>query len=160
VVAAVRGACLGGGLELVLPCHRIVVAPKAKLGLPEVTLGMFPPAGAALLGERVARGLAVEMITTGRVLTGEEAKAAGLADDVSADPETAGLEWFERSLLPRSASAVRFATQAARVTYTARVDTALARLERLFLDETMATRDAVEGIESFTAKRTPKWVDA
>lgn len=160
VVAAVRGACLGGGLELVLPCHRIVAAPGAKLGLPEVTLGMFAPAGTALLVERVARGTAMEMLTTGRVLSGAEALAAGLADEVADDPEAASIAWFEKNLLPLSASAVRFATQAARLTYAARVDAAMARLERVFVDEMMATRDANEGVAAFAGKRKPVWVDA
>jgi cyclohexa-1,5-dienecarbonyl-CoA hydratase len=160
VVAAVRGACLGGGLELVLPCHRIVATPAAKLGLPEVTLGMFAPAGTALLTERVPRGVAMEMLTTGRVLSGTEAHAAGLVDELSDDPEAASAAWFEKTLLPLSASAIRFATQAARVSYAARVDTAMARLERVFVDETMATHDANEGVRSFAEKRKPVWVDA
>ena len=160
VVVAVRGACLGGGLELALPCHRIIAAPAAKFGLPEVTLGMFAPAGSALLPERVRRGLAEEMLLTGRVLTADEAHAAGLVDDVAENPEQAGLQWFEKNLLPRSASALRFATRAARATLLARLDPALSRLERVFVDETMRTRDANEGIESFGAKRAPVWVDA
>ena len=68
VIAAVRGSCLGGGLELVLPCHRIVASPTARLGQPEIVLGMFAPAGSVLLPERVGRGLAEEMLLTSRVL--------------------------------------------------------------------------------------------
>ena len=159
VVAAVRGACLGGGLELVLPCHRIIAAPGATLGLPEVTLGMFAPAGSALLPERVARGLAEEMLLTGRILRAEEAHAAGLVDEVSPEPEAAAVRWFEAALLPRSASAVRFAVRAARATMIERVEAALVHLERVFVDETMATRDANEGIASFVERRKPVWVD-
>jgi cyclohexa-1,5-dienecarbonyl-CoA hydratase len=159
VIAAVRGACLGGGLELVLPCHRIVAAPDAKLGQPEIKLGMFAPAGSALLPERVGRGLAEEMLLTGRVLTGEEAKAAGLVDELSPEPEAAALRWFETHLLPLSASAIRFATGAARATMADRVEAALAHLERVFVDETMTTADANEGIASFAEKRKPVWTD-
>lgn len=160
VTAAVRGACLGGGLELVLPAHRIFATPTAKLGLPEITLGMFAPAGSALLPERVGRGVAEDMLLTGRVLSGEEAKAAGLVDEVAAEPEAAAARWFEEHLLHRSAAALRFATRAARATMAERVGIAAAKLERTFVEETMRTRDASEGIASFLDKRKPVWVDA
>ncbi|MCG3133469.1 MAG: Cyclohexa-1,5-dienecarbonyl-CoA hydratase [Planctomycetes bacterium] len=157
VVAAVRGACLGGGLEVVLPCHRVIAAPDAKLGLPEVTLGMFAPAGTALLPERVGRGLAEEMLLTGRVLSGLEAKAAGLADDTDADPDAAAAQWIERKLVPLSATAVRHAASAARHAYAARAEAEMTRLEHTFLHDTMRTPDALEGVASFLEKRAPRW---
>lgn len=160
VVAAIRGACLGGALELALPCHRIIAAPDAKLGLPEVTLGMFAPAGSVLLPERVRRGLAEEMLLTGRVLSAEEARAAGLADDVAADPEAAAAHWFEQNLLNRSASAIRYATRGARETLVVRAEAGIARLERIFIEETARSRDAAEGIASFAAKRAPVWEES
>lgn len=160
VTAAVHGACLGGGLEIVLPCHRVFASPMAKLGLPEVTLGMFAPAGSALLPERVGRGLAEEMLLTGRTLSGLEAEAAGLVDEVADDPEAASARWFEEKILPLSASALRFATRAARATLFERVSAAAARLEAVFVEETIATRDAREGIAAFGERRKPVWVDA
>lgn len=160
VIAAVRGSCLGGGLELVLPCHRIFAAPDAKLGLPEITLGMFAPAGSALLPERVSRGLAEEMLLTGRVLGADEALAAGLVDAVVPDPESSALQWFEENLLNKSAVALRFATRAARATMIRRVNTALLQMETLFLEELVRTRDASEGVASFVEKRKPQWADA
>lgn len=160
VLAAVRGSCLGGGLELVLPCHRVFAAPDAKFGLPEITLGMFAPAGSALLPERVARGLAEEMLLTGRVLPADEALAAGLVDAIAPDPELAAQQWFEENLLGKSAIALRFATRAARATMVRRVNTALLQMETLFLEELVRTRDANEGVASFVEKRRPQWADA
>jgi len=160
VIVAVRGACLGGGLELVLPCHRIVAAPTAKLGQPEITLGMFAPAGSVLLPERVSRGLAEEMLLTGRILDGVEAKAAGLVDEVAEDPEKAAVAWFEKHLVDKSAMALRFATKAARASLARRVGTSIVQLERLFIEELVKTRDANEGVASFVGKRKPVWVDA
>lgn len=160
VIAAVRGACLGGGLELVLPCHRIVAAPDAKLGQPEITLGMFAPAGSALLPGRVGRALAEDMLLSGRVLSGTEALDAGLVDEVADDPDAAGTAWFEQHLLPRSATAIRMATRAARASWIDTALTALDRVERGFLDEMMQTADAQEGVRSFLEKRAPTWVDA
>jgi cyclohexa-1,5-dienecarbonyl-CoA hydratase len=160
VLSAVRGSCLGGGLELVLPCHRIFAAPDAKLGLPEITLGMFAPAGSALLPERVARGLAEEMLLTGRVLGADEALSSGLVDAVAPDPELAAVQWFEEHLAGKSAVALRFATRAARATMVRRVNTALLQMETLFLEELTRTRDASEGVASFVEKRAPQWADA
>jgi len=116
--------------------------------------------GSALLPERVGRGLAEEMLVTGRTLNAEEALEAGLVDELSTEPEAAAQRWFEEKLLPRSASALRYATRAARATMIERVEAATLLLERLFADDTIRTRDAVEGIASFTEKRDPVWVDA
>jgi cyclohexa-1,5-dienecarbonyl-CoA hydratase len=160
VLAAVRGRCLGGGLEVVLPCQRIVAAPDAHLGQPEIKLGMYAPAGSVLLPERVGRGVAEEMLLTGRVLNAEEALAAGLVNAVSDDPEAAVVEWFEQNLLPLSATALRFATRAARESLRPRVHAALSQVEHLFLEELLETDDAKEGIASFAEKRAPSWVDA
>jgi cyclohexa-1,5-dienecarbonyl-CoA hydratase len=160
VVACVRGNCLGGGLELVLPCHRIVAAPGARLGLPEVSLGMFAPAGSVLLPERVGRGVAEEVLLAGRVLTAAEAKAAGLVDEVADDPESAAVAWCEKNLLGKSATALRFATKAARATMLRRIGSSLVQLESLFIEEAVKTRDANEGVRSFVEKRAPHWQDA
>lgn len=160
VVAAVRGNCLGGGLELVLPCHHIVASPGARLGQPEITLGMFAPAGSVLLPERVGRGIAEDMLLTGRILDAAEAKVAGLVDEIADDPEKAAVAWFEKHLLPQSAAALRFATKAARATLVRRIGSTLVQLEQLFIEELTKTRDANEGVASFVEKRRPVWVDA
>jgi cyclohexa-1,5-dienecarbonyl-CoA hydratase len=160
VIAAVRGNCLGGGLELVLPCHRIVAAPTARLGQPEIVLGMFAPAGSVLLPERVGRGLAEDMLLTGRVLPALEARAAGLVDEIAESPEDAAVLWFEKHLLGKSATALRFATKAARATLIRRIGSTLVQLETLFIEEATKTRDAHEGVASFVEKRAPTWVDA
>lgn len=85
-VAAIEGACLGGGLELALACDRRVVAdhPKTQLGLPEVKLGLIPGwGGCARLPRLIGLPPAVEMITTGNPLTAEGAVKCGLADEIA-----------------------------------------------------------------------------
>jgi len=160
VLAAVRGHCLGGGLELILAAHRIAAAPDAKLGQPEITLGMFAPAASVLLPERVRRAFAEDMLLTGRLVGAEEARREGLVDEVADDPEAANVRWFEERLLPRSSVALRSATSAARAVHRERLHAALLDLERRFVGETMQTLDAREGIASFTARRAPAWTDA
>lgn len=157
VLAAVRGQCLGGGLELAAFCHRVFVEPGASLGQPEIRLGVIAPVASVLLPERMGRGAADEMLLSGRSLAGVEAVERGLADALSDDPEATAIEFAKEVLLPHSASSLRFAVRAARETFHTRFFDALRRIERLYLDELMATKDAVEGITAFLEKRAPKW---
>jgi cyclohexa-1,5-dienecarbonyl-CoA hydratase len=159
VVAAVRGSCLGGGLELAAFCHRVVAHRDASLGQPEIRLGVFAPVASAILPERLGRGAADDLLLTGRPVDAAHALAIGLVDAVADDPEAAALAWAEEHLLPHSASSLRFATRAARLDFTRRVEARLADLERLYLDELMRTDDAVEGITAFLEKRPPSWTD-
>ncbi|MBI5852387.1 MAG: enoyl-CoA hydratase/isomerase family protein [Planctomycetes bacterium] len=160
VVAAVRGQCLGGGLELASFCHRLVVAPDAKLGQPEIKLGVIAPVASALLPERVGPGVAADLCLSGRTIDANEALACGLADRLSDDPEAAALSWLRESLLAHSAMSLRFATHALRAGFNARFFPTLDRLERLYLDDLMRSGDAVEGIRAFLDKRTPRWSHA
>lgn len=84
VVAAIHGTTLGGGLELALACHARVAAKDAKLGLPEIKLGILPGAGGT---QRVPRLIgaekALKMITSGDMMPAEEAKASGLVNEVA-----------------------------------------------------------------------------
>jgi 3-hydroxyacyl-CoA dehydrogenase len=108
VVAAIEGACLGGGLELALACHERVAAPSATLALPEVKLGLIPGSGGTLRFTRLAGAeAALEAITSGASLPGERARALGLVDELAEEPLAAALR--------RAAQAAR-AGRALRVT--------------------------------------------
>jgi cyclohexa-1,5-dienecarbonyl-CoA hydratase len=157
VMMAVRGQCLGGGLELVSAGHLIFASPDAKLGQPEIQIGVFAPAASCLLPERIGLAAAEDLLISGRSISGEEAFRMGLVTEVAADPEAAALAYFDKHLAPKSASSVRFAVRAAREALTARVAQKLAEVERLYLEELMSTRDAVEGLEAFLAKRPAQW---
>lgn len=159
VLAAVRGACLGGGLELAAFCHRIFVHPGANLGQPEIKLGVIAPLASAILAERVGRGAADDLLLTGRSVDAPEALAMGLVDVVAEDPETAARTWAEEHLLPHSASSLRIASRAARLGFSRRLEELLPELEHLYLEELMSTADAVEGIGAFLEKRKPAWSD-
>lgn len=158
-IAAVRGRCLGGGLELAACCHRIFASPVAELGQPEIRLGVFPPIASLLLPGRIGRGAAEELCLSGRSVTAAEAAAMGLVDTVADDPGEAALAWARENLLGHSASSLRFAVRAARHGLRRRLADGLQELERLYLDELMQTRDALEGLESFLEKRPPRWRD-
>lgn len=157
ILVAVRGQCLGGGLELALAGHLMFVAPEANLGQPEIKLGVFAPAASCLLPELVGPMRAFDLLVSGRSITGAEAVAVGIAHEAVADPERAALSYFEEHLKPKSASSLRHAVKAARLDYVARVKAKIRAVERLYLDELMATHDAVAGLEAFIAKRSPQW---
>src|SRR5579885_2076345 len=83
VIAAVNGFCLGGGLELALSCDFIYASEKAKLGLPEVNLGLFPGwGGTQRLARLVGKGVAKELIYSARLVSAAEAKDFGIVNKV------------------------------------------------------------------------------
>ncbi|HET6372313.1 MAG TPA: enoyl-CoA hydratase/isomerase family protein [Candidatus Polarisedimenticolia bacterium] len=158
-VAAVRGHCLGGGMELATVCQRVVASPDARMGQPEITLGVFAPLAAAILPERVGQVRSEELQVTGRIIGAAESLEIGLADEVAEDPVAAARAWVSAHLLPRSASSLRLAVRAARVGLAGRLRASLPPIERLYLDELMRTDDAVEGLRAFLQKRAPVWSD-
>jgi cyclohexa-1,5-dienecarbonyl-CoA hydratase len=157
ILVAARGQCLGGGLELALAGHLLFVASDAQLGQPEIKLGVFAPAASCLLPEVAGPARSLDLLLSGRSITGAEAVTAGLAYAAATDPERAALDYFEEHLKTKSASSLRYAVRAARSDYAARVKAKLESVERLYLDELMKTHDAVEGIEAFIGKRAVQW---
>jgi cyclohexa-1,5-dienecarbonyl-CoA hydratase len=157
ILVTVRGQCLGGGLEVALAGGPIFAAPDAQLGQPEMKLGVFAPAASCLLPYRVNQPTAEDLLFSGRSISGEEAKAIGLAQVTAVDPEAAALAYFDAYLAPKSAAALACALTAARGAIIADIRHRLAALERLYLDTLMNTRDANEGLAAFLAKRPPQW---
>jgi cyclohexa-1,5-dienecarbonyl-CoA hydratase len=160
VIAAVRGQCLGGGLELVSVCHRVVASRDASLGQPEIVLGVFAPVASLVLADRVGQGHADDLCLTGRSVGADEALAMRLVDEVvDGDPAEAAIAWARRHLLAKSASSLRYAVRARRATLRARLASELPAIERLYLDELMSTSDAVEGLQAFLDRRPAVWRD-
>lgn len=159
--AVVRGRCLGGGFELALACDFILAEADATFGLPEIALGVFPPAASALLPLRVGYASATQAILTGELLDASTWCGKQLVELVAnpGELQAAVDHWFATHLAPRSASALRHAAAAARMGLVAHVREVLPQLERLYLEDLMRTQDAVEGIDAFMAKRAPSWTD-
>jgi cyclohexa-1,5-dienecarbonyl-CoA hydratase len=157
VLMAVRGRCLGGGLELVSAGHLIFASPDARMGQPEIQIGVFAPAASCLLPERIGLAAAEDLLISGRSIAAEEALAVGLVTAVAADPESAALDYFDKHLAPKSPVSLRFALRAARRRLIEHTAADLAEVERLYLNGLMATADAVEGLEAFLEKRPARW---
>ena len=157
ILVAVRGQCLGGGLEVAMAGSLIFAADEAKFGQPEIQLGVFAPAASCLLPERIGQAAAEDLLFSGRSIDATEAKELGLVTSVSADPAATALEYFDRHFARKSAAALACAVTAARGAYLVRMKQRIAEVEKLYLDRLMKTRDANEGLEAFIAKREPRW---
>ncbi len=159
--AVVRGRCLGGGFELALACDLVFAADTASFGLPEIALGVFPPAAAALLPLRIGGAAATRAIVTGDIRSAADWDRDGLltlvAPEISLDAEVD--RWFSAHLASRSAAALRYAATAARLPLLMQIRRTLPELERLYLDGLMRTHDAAEGVAAFQEKRKPRWTD-
>jgi cyclohexa-1,5-dienecarbonyl-CoA hydratase len=158
-IAAVRGSCLGGGLELALACDLILAEEGARLGQPEIKLGVFPPAASALLPARIGAGPAAELILTGSTWSGRRAAELGLVSRTAPDGglEEALSQWLAAAFLDRSPAALAQAARATRRPLRRAVEEDLPQLERQYVDELMAQPDAAEGIRAFLEKRPPRW---
>lgn len=159
VLVAVRGQCLGGGLEVVAAGNLIFAAPGAMLGQPEIKLAVFAPAASCLLPERIGQAQAEDLLFSGRSITAEEALRIGLVNFVAEDPDQAALDYFDQYLAPVSASTLRFAVRAVRSDAMQRIRAKIEFVEKMYLEELMATHDAVEGLTAFVAKRAAVWQD-
>ncbi len=158
VVAAVTGYALGGGCELALACDWRVVADDAKLGQPEIKLGIIPGAGGTQrLARLVGPARAKDLIFSGRMVDAEEALRIGLADRVvpAADVFAAAIE-LVRPFTTGPALALRAAKQAVDGGLSMDLAAGLAWESHLFAG-LFATDDRVEGTTAFVEKRKPKF---
>ncbi len=157
ILVAVRGQCLGGGLEVAMAGSMIFAAPDAQLGQPEMKLGVFAPAASVLLPYRVNAAVAEDLLLSGRSVGAAEAREIGLVHTVADDPAAAALAWFDAHLAGKSAASVRYALRAARLARIEAIRAGLAAVEKLYLQGLMNTRDANEGLTAFLARRPPVW---
>ena len=157
-IAAVKGACLGGGAELAAVCDMVYTARDATWGFPEIKLGCYPPVAAVALPALVGPKRAAELILTGRQISGDEAVAVGLANRSAQAEELDGMvQETIRQLGALSPAALSHAKRATYAWDAIHFDKGLARAEKIYLEELIATEDAREGIAAYLEKRPPKW---
>lgn len=159
VAALIQGLCLGGAFELVLAAHWIFAAPDASLGLPEIRLGVFPPAACALLPRKLSQAMASRLIVGGEELSGQELHSLGLIHKVfPADGLWNGLEtWFSKTFAQYSASSLRHAQRNAQAPLLDGLEQRLIQHEEDYLKRLMESHDANEGIAAFIERRPPQW---
>jgi cyclohexa-1,5-dienecarbonyl-CoA hydratase len=159
-IAVVEGAALGGGAELVLFCDLVLMGPKGSFGVPEITLGFFPPIAAAALPRRIPRAVAMELMLTGDRIDAQRAFAIGLANALlPAEGAEDAIQAFVARVARGSGSVLRLAVRAADETDGMPLSAALNHAGAIFLADLMRTEDVREGLASFGEKRKPVWKD-
>ena len=157
-IAAINGFALGGGLELALACDLRIASENAKMGLPEVGLGIMPGwGGTQRLPRIVGTGLAKEIILTGDHIDAERAKRIGLVNKVVAsdDLDEAAIEMLGR-IMSRGPVAIGAAISAINMSLNVDLDSGLAYEQSMF-SLCFSTDDSKEGISAFLEKRKPKF---
>jgi len=153
VIAAVNGFALGGGLELAMSCHFRLASDNAKLGLPEVTLGVIPGyGGTQRLAQLVGKGRAMEMIMTAQMISAEEALSYGLINHVV--PQEELLEASKKialKIVKNSSVAIKSAIRAVNAGYIDGVNGFDVEIEEF--GKCFGTEDFKEGTTAFMEKR-------
>jgi len=157
VIAAVNGFALGGGLELAMACHIRIASDNAKVGLPEVSLGVIPGyGGTQRLTQLVGKGKASEMVFTAGMITAEEALKWGLVNDVC--PLTELYEKVEKlasKILANSGTAIASAIRAINAQADKTKNGFQAEIEEF--GNCFGTADFKEGTTAFIEKRKPNF---
>lgn len=156
VIAAVNGFALGGGLELALACHLRLASENAKLGLPEVKLGIIPGYGGTIrLPRLVGRGRALELILSGEMIDAQEAFRIGLINRVVPQGDLLpAARALAGKMIANGPIALKFAIEAVDQGYNIGTDDAL-RLESDLFGLLASTMDMREGMKAFLEKRKP-----
>ena len=152
-IAAINGFALGGGLELAMACHIRVASDNAKMGLPEVSLGVIPGyGGTQRLAQLTGKGKALEMIMTADMITAEDALSWGLVNHVTTQENLLNkCNELADKIISRSPSAVASAIRSVNANYNAGVNGFEVEIEEF--GKCFATNDFKEGTTAFMEKR-------
>ncbi|CAL2103881.1 Crotonyl-CoA hydratase [Tenacibaculum sp. 190130A14a] len=157
VIAAVNGFALGGGLELAMASHFRIASDNAKMGLPEVSLGVIPGyGGTQRLPQLVGKGKAMEMIMTAGMISAEEAKQVGLVNHVTSQEELLGLaEKIAGKIMKNSSVAIGAAIRAINDNFKDGVNGYTSEIKEF--GNCFGTEDFKEGTTAFLEKRKPQF---
>jgi len=156
IIAAVSGFALGGGCELAMTCDMIIASETAQFGQPEINIGTMPGAGGTQrLTRAIGKGLAMEMVLTGRFITAEEAYRVGLVNKV-VPVEVLMQEAVKiaKVIAAKSPIAIKLAKESVVKAFETTLDEGL-QFERKNFYLTFASEDQKEGMKAFVEKRAP-----
>lgn len=157
-IAAVGGACLGGGLEVAIACDMVVATKSAVFGQPEIKLGFLPPYAAVRLPHLVGPSRAIEICTTGRRYSAEAMQQMGVVCEVVGDDSLEeGLGKLTKEIGHASPLILRLNKKAVKQHLGMPLHDAMDSVNDMFLGQLMKTEDTLEGIRSFEEKRRPEW---
>jgi len=156
-VARVNGHALAGGFGLAAVCDITIAVDDARLGVPEINVGLWPMMISAVLTRVMPPKIVLEMMLTGRVISAEEAQRLGAVSRVvTRDQLDTAVDEVVASLVSRSAAVLALGRDSFYAMADTDFDTALDRLQG-GLTAVMSTEDAVEGVTAFIEKREPRW---
>lgn len=158
VIAAINGAAMGGGLEIALACTLRVAVGSAKLGLPEVKLGLIPGTGGTQrLPRLIGKGRAARMILTGEIMNAEEACAIGLVNEIAPDGQVVQVaEDLAGRILANAPVAVEMAKDSMEIGLDLPLDQAVQYSQKNCVT-CFSTEDVKEGTSAFLEKRKPNF---
>jgi enoyl-CoA hydratase len=158
LIAAIEGFALAGGLEIALSCDIIVASKEAKLGIPEVGVGLFAGAGALLrLPRRVGLGQAALLALTGKPISGEEGHRIGLVDRLAEPGAALDDALALAGTIAANAPLALAASKAVLVDGFTKPDAEFWEWQQQFFNEVFRSKDALEGATAFAEKRAPNW---
>jgi cyclohexa-1,5-dienecarbonyl-CoA hydratase len=157
-VAALKGLTLGGGCEIAIFCDLIIAADNLKIGQPEIKLAVFPPIALLILPRLVGLKKASELLLTGKIIEAAEAEKMGLVNKVvPLESFNSELEVFIRPLTELSLVGLKYSKKGITLGLETTFAEGLEKIEKLYLEELMASEDAHEGLKAFMEKREPIW---
>jgi enoyl-CoA hydratase/carnithine racemase len=158
VIAAINGFALGGGCELAMACTMRLASENAKLGQPEVKLGIIPGyGGSQRLPRLVGKGLAMQLVLTGEMITAQEAHRIGLVNEITAAAELIPrAEGIAKKIVANAPLAVQYALEAVNHGMEMGLSEGL-YLEAALFGVCCATEDKQEGTTAFLEKRSPNF---
>jgi cyclohexa-1,5-dienecarbonyl-CoA hydratase len=159
-VAVVNGRSLGGGCELMSFCDIVIASEKARIGQPEIAVGVYPPVAAAWFPKIIGLQKTYELLLTGKIINAKEAQAIGLVTVVlPVEGFQTEVEKYLADYLNKSRPVAMWTKKAIRAGLSLDFLQALKASEIIYLQGCMATDDAREGISAFMEKRKPVWKD-
>ena len=157
-VAALKGLTLGGGCELAVFCDLILAADNLKIGQPEIKLSVFPPVALLIFPRLVGLKKASELLLTGKTIDAAEAERIGLINKVvPLDSFDSELESFIQPFSELSLVGLKYSKKGLKLGLETTFFEGLERIEKIYIEELMASEDAHEGLKAFLEKRKPLW---
>jgi len=157
-VAAIKGLTLGGGCEVAIFCDLIFAADNAKIGQPEIKLAVFPPIALLVMPQLIGTKKAAELLLTGKIIAASEALDIGLVNKVvPLDTFDTDLDEFLKPIKELSFVGLKYSKKGMYLGLTTDFLDRLVQIEKIYLDDLMASEDAHEGLKAFLEKRPAAW---
>jgi cyclohexa-1,5-dienecarbonyl-CoA hydratase len=157
-MAATKGFTLGGGCEVAIFCDLIFTADNLKIGQPEIQLSAIPPIALLIMPRLLGLKKASELLLSGKIIDASEAEQIGLVNRVvPLDSFDSELETFIQSFTQLSLIGLKYSKKGIQLGLEENFLKGLEKIEKMYLEELMASEDAHEGLKAFMEKRKPVW---